>query len=317
MRVLVTGGSGFVGCNVARTLKATHRQVRVFDLEPPSDPFCDFQQGSIESVAALDKAVDGCDTIVHAAAFLGVENCFRNPQRLLDVNIKGTLNLIHAAANHEIKNILFLSSSEVYGDGLGRPFAEEDPPAPKSLYGYTKLFGETAFKAFALEHNVQVTVVRLFNVYGPDQRQDFVVRTFFRQALSNQPITVFGDGTQVRTFTYIDDATAGIAAALQRTSGGTFEIFNLGSTQTMSAGELAATIKELARSDSPIAFVPFTSPTTARNAEQEIFYRVPSVAKMRDLLGFEARVDLSEGLSRVMSVMREQLAVPEVRSASR
>lgn len=308
MRTLVTGGAGFIGRSVANDLNSLGHEVTVFDLEPLEDPFCDFRQGSIDSAEAVGNAVKGHETIVHAAALVGVETCFRDPQLLLDINIRGTLTLIEAAAAHDVKNICFLSSSEVYGDGRGIPFSEIDPPSPKTLYGYSKLFGEIALKAFALERGVQVTVVRLFNIYGPRQRKDFVVRTFIGQALNSQPITVFGDGRQIRTFTYIDDAAAGIRAAIQRDAldFDKFEIFNIGSTQCASALELAHIVKELTQSESPIVIVPLTESATARNPAQEILYRIPNLAKTRARLGFEARITLREGLARVISVMREQ-----------
>jgi UDP-glucose 4-epimerase len=243
------------------------------------------------------------DFVIHAAAQLGVEACFAQPSAVEAVNVIGTTNITEAVRRHKPARLLFLSSSEIYGDGKQQPFSEDDTPAPKTLYGRTKVTGESLVRALTVTSGIPSTIVRLFNVYGPHQKDEFVIPRFIRQALERTPITIYGDGSQIRSFTYVDDAARGIVCALTRdAAGGACEVFNIGRREPTSILELARLIRTTLGSDCDIT-TSLDDEKAKRIAAQEIHYRVPDVTKAERLLGFTATTPLTAGIEMTAAAM--------------
>ena len=301
MKVFLTGGAGFIGSAVAHSLETLGARVTIFDVFQPASCRGDYQHGSVLSADLVRKVIHGHDYVIHAAARVGVESCFADPEAVEKTNVKGTEAVIDAASCVDrLKGFLFVSSSEIYGDGSSRRFRESDHAQPKTLYGHTKVIGEELTRAMSRRTGIQSTVVRLFNVYGPRQRAEFVIPRFIKQAAAHEPITIYGDGSQIRSFTYIDDAVLGICRALLRASvGDLHDVFNIGRDDPVSILSLANFIKAACASRSAIQ-TQNTAINSVRPARQEITYRVPDASKAAELLGFAAGVSLSEGLSHML-----------------
>lgn len=296
-RVFVTGGAGFIGRNVIRELLTqVGCRVTVYDLNPPTGLDVDFIRGSVEDAELVVTAMADHDVVVHLAAKLGVSACQQDETEVFSVNEQGTLNVLTAMAQHGIRRLLFSSSSEVYGDGVTKSFIETDHPQPKSAYGRSKLEGERLVRQFTECSGITATVTRLFNVYGPGQRNEFVVSRFCHRAIRGEPLEIYGSGRQTRTFTYIDDAARGIVAALRATQLTNFEIFNIGSNDTITVASLARLILSVANSQSELVSVPLSSSGIGRNANQEVFHRKPDITKAAESLLFSSTTPLAEGI---------------------
>ena len=299
-RVLVTGGAGFLGYHLVRRLSKEY-DVGIYDLAEP-DPDAGhtrFVRGDIRTTSRLEQAVDDYDAVIHLAAQLGVAACQRDEARVIAVNVAGTESLAAAVrASPRVKRLVALSSSEVYGEGRDRVLEETDDPAPRSAYGRTKVALEKIVSSLAVSDSLGVAIIRPFNVYGTHQRTDFVVPRFIVASLTGKPLTVFGDGKQLRTFTYVDDAVSGIIAALESPYSGSApaSTYNVASNETVSIATLASLIRYITKSDSDVTFLPYSDPASDRDEAQEIFDRVASTAKARRELGFRVSVSLAEGL---------------------
>lgn len=301
MKVFLTGGAGFIGSAVAHSLETLGARVTIFDVLQPSSGREDYQPGNVLSADLVRKVIHGHDYVIHAAARVGVESCFADPEAVEETNVKGTEAVIDAASCVDgLKGFLFVSSSEVYGDGSSRRFRESDHAQPKTLYGHTKVIGEELTRAMSRRTGIQSTVVRLFNVYGPRQRAEFVIPRFIKQASADEPITIYGECSQIRSFTFIDDAVQGICRALLRGSvGDLHDVFNIGRDEPVSILTLANLIKAATASRSAIR-TQHIAVSSVRSAPQEITYRVPDASKAAALLGFTASVSLSQGLSHML-----------------
>lgn len=312
MHVLVTGGAGFIGSHLVERLLAEGHTVTVLD---------DFSGGRPENLAAvldhprlrllrgdvtdphiLSAALDGIDTVFHLAAVVGVPRVLADPLRTLQVNVLGTERVLAACAQRGLP-ICLASSSEVYGKGVRWPAAEDDdlrlgpPTSPRWAYAVSKLLDEHLALAWA-RHGLPVRIVRYFNVYGP--RADpagygYVIARFMDQALRGEPLTVYGDGRQTRSFIYVSDAVEGtLRAGTHPAAVG--KIFNIGRAEEISIRELAGKVRAITGRPVPIRFVPL--PEAYGPGFKDPPRRVPDVRQARTLLGFEARVTLEEGLKR-------------------
>ena len=292
-RVLVTGGSGMIGSEVAKLLLAEKHEVVIFDFWPVNVPGTIYFKGSILDKEALYNAMQGCDYVMHLAAILGVENSTRNPLECLDVNIRGTINVLDAAVKNKVKKIVFSSSSEVYGEANIIPIPEHAVRQPKSEYGVSKVVGEEYLKAFYHQYGLNFNIVRFFSIYGPKQTPNFVLSTFVNNIINNKPLQVYGDGQQIRSFCYVEDAARGAITALFSSVSG--EIFNIGNSKTeTSMLDLAKLVIKIYGKNAELKLVPFEN--SDRTKEREIFRRLPDVSKAKKLLNFEARIGLEEGI---------------------
>ncbi len=319
MRVLITGGAGFVGSHLSEALLDRGDEVFVID---------DLSTGSIENIAHLKthpkfhytvdtvanepllaELIDRCDTVVHLAAAVGVKLIVEAPVRTIETNVHGT-EVVLKIANKKKKLVLVASTSEVYGKSAVVPFREDADlvlgPTTKHRWAYacSKMIDEFLALAYWKERKLPVIVVRLFNTVGPRQTGQYgmVIPNLVRQALQGQPITVFGDGTQSRSFTYVGDVVRAMVALINepRAIG---QVFNIGNGTEISIGDLAATIKKMTGSDSPIVKIPYDQAYEA--GFEDMPRRVPDISKIRALIGYEPTVALDEILSRVIASLRD------------
>ena len=319
MRVLITGGAGFIGSHLAEAL--LEHGVEVFVLD-------DLSTGSIDNIAHLkDKPrfhytidsvtnepllaemLDRCDTVVHLAAAVGVKLIVEAPVRTIETNVHGT-EVVLKHANKKKKLVVIASTSEVYGKSAAVPFREDADlvlgPTSKHRWAYacSKMIDEFLALAYWKERKLPVVIVRLFNTVGPRQTGQYgmVVPTFVRQALSGRPITVFGDGTQSRSFTYVGDVVRAVVALINepRAVG---QVFNIGNGREISIGELASRVKQITGSSSPIVRIPYDQAYEA--GFEDMPRRVPDISKIRALVGYEPTVELDDILIRVIASLRQ------------
>lgn len=322
MRVLITGGAGYIGSHLVDALIKRGNEVLVIDNLSTGKienlrhllghPSFHFINDSILNEALLERFVPSMDLIFHLAAAVGVRNVLQDPLAAINTNVRGTEVVLGLAFKYW-KRLVLASTSEIYGKASHVPFREDDDRVLGSTavarwsYSMSKAVDEHFAFAYAAK-GLPVSIVRYFNSYGPrlDERgYGSVVANFIRQAMRGDPITVHGDGKQTRCFTYIEDAVAGtlLAGEVKEALG---EAFNIGSTRESSILDLAKAIKRLTRSKSPIEFVAYEA--YYGEGFEDTRRRVPSADKAKRLLGFTAKVDLEAGLKKTIAWCREHFA---------
>ena len=318
MRVLITGGAGFIGSHLAEALIEAGHQVMVID---------DLSTGSFDNIAhlkgqagfrytidtvlnepVLAELVDQCDVVYHLAAAVGVRLIVEAPVRTLETNVHGTEVVLKAAAKKQ-RLVVVASTSEVYGKSDAVPFREDGDIALGSTvkhrwaYACSKALDEFLALAYWKEKRLPVVIVRFFNTVGPRQtgRYGMVVPNFVRQALAGEPITVFGDGKQTRCFTYVGDVVGALTAIVAREEAHG-NVYNVGNTEEVSIYALAERVKALTKSASPIVNIPYDQ--AYESGFEDMPRRVPDLTKIRALIGYEPQVSLDEILRRVIEYHR-------------
>ena len=320
MRVLITGGAGFVGSHLADGLLERGDEVAVLDnlstgsianiAHLKSHPRFRYTIDSVTNEPLLAELIDSCDVVVHLAAAVGVKLIVESPVHTIETNVHGT-EVVLKHANKKKKLVMIASTSEVYGKSVDVPFREDADlvlgPSEKHRWAYacSKLIDEFLALAYWKERKLPVIIVRLFNTVGPRQTGQYgmVIPNFVRQALAGQPITVFGDGTQSRSFTYVGDVVRAMVALIDepRAVG---QVFNIGNGQEISIGELAARVRAQTGSTSEIVCIPYEQ--AYEIGFEDMPRRVPDITKVRSLVGYEPTVDLDEILARVVEYFRQQ-----------
>src|SRR5437868_9143682 len=312
MRILVTGGAGFIGSHLVERLLALGHGVAILD------DFNDFYDPRIKrgNIAAVkndvpvfqmdlrdNNAVRGVfhrekfDAIAHLAARAGVRPSIAQPQLYYDSNVNGTLHLLDAARTAGIERFIFASSSSVYGICKTVPFSEDFHLTQTiSPYAATKIAGEFLSSTFSHLYQMRVVVLRFFTVYGPRQRPDLAIHKFTRRILRGQPIDQFGDGTTRRDYTYIDDIVQGVMAAL-RYDGTRFEIFNLGENETVQLKDLIAEIELVAGKKATINRLP--------EQAGDVPLTCADISKAARLLNYRPTTKLRDGLPRFVEWFRK------------
>lgn len=299
MKIIITGGSGFIGTDLSRSLGKNH-EITVFDSQKPRLREVNFIEGNIKNPKDVIDSIKNYDIVIHLAASLGVINTETNPIATMDTNTFGTKNVLEACRINDIRKIIFSSSSEIYGEPLKIPIEESDRPIPITPYGVSKLAAEEYIKSYSKVHGIQYTILRLFNVYGEDQGNQWVVPEFVNQAIKNQNITIHGNGSQIRAFCHVSDVSSAFSNVLERGNG---EIFNIGNnSEPISIKELAQKIISIAKSKSSINFLPFEKSNRNRT---EILKRIPNIEKAKKILGYQPQISLTEGLTRVINNKRK------------
>lgn len=237
MRILVTGGAGFIGSHVVELLIGRGHDVLVLDdlstgLRANVPAQASFLQASVTDAAALREAVDGVDAVVHLAAIASVARSVEAPSETHEVNLAGTVRLAEAAAAAGVRTMVYASSAAVYGLTERDAHHEDDPPAPVTPYAIDKLTGETYLRFFAEQYGLDARALRFFNVYGPRQRADSpysgVIARFATALLAGEPLTVFGDGGQTRDFIAVRDVAATVARHAEASpERGAFQVMNV------------------------------------------------------------------------------------------
>lgn len=309
-RIFITGGAGFIGSALAGRLVDANEVVLYDSLRRnalASRPFADHPnlrlvEGDILDPAPLAAAMAGADVVVHCAAIAGIDTVIREPVTTMRVNLVGSANVLEAAAAlPRCDRVVCFSTSEVFGQQAFRS-AETDATVMGAVgearwtYAVSKLAEEHLAIAYHHQAGLPTTVVRPFNVYGPGQVGEGALRTFIQRAIRDEPIEIHGDGTQIRAWCYVDDMVDGVLLAMERPEA-VGESFNIGNQRAVvTIFGLANTVVRVLGSRSPITFT--------RKDYVDVELRIPSVRKAADLLGFEAKVDLEEGILRAAEYYR-------------
>lgn len=322
MKVLITGGAGFIGSHLAERHLQRGDEVYIID---------DLSTGSIENIEhikdlpsfhyALDSVtnhrliaemVDLCDVIYHLAAAVGVRLIVESPVRTIETNIRGTEVVLEYAAKKR-KRVLLTSTSEVYGKRDRVPFREDDDlvmgATNKGRWSYacSKAIDEFLAIAYWKEKRVPTVIARLFNTVGPRQtgRYGMVIPNFVKQALRGEEITVYGDGSQSRCFTHVNDVVGALMNLIEHPQA-VGEVYNIGSDQEVTILQLAERIKDLTDSDSPITFLPYDK--AYEEGFEDMLRRVPDTSKIGSLIGYRPTFNLDEILKSVISYQRSKQA---------
>jgi UDP-glucuronate 4-epimerase len=303
-RICITGAAGFIGSHLTDRLLARGWKISAID------NFCDFYdpavkrnnlagalpnklfaltQGDIRDPAVLKDTVSGCDVVVHLAAMVGVRPSMQDPDLYREVNIEGTRRVLEACRQAGVRNVIFASSSSVYGNNEKVPFAESDPVEnPVSVYAETKIAGEELCHDSHKKFGLDVTCLRLFTVYGPRQRPDLAIHKFSRLILDDKPIPFFGDGRMKRDHTFIDDILQGLHSAIDNNPGCGFRIINLGSDRPVRLDALLDAIEKTLGKEAIIERQPVPQGDVRRTWAD--------LTRARELLGYEPRTTLEDGL---------------------
>jgi UDP-glucose 4-epimerase len=318
MKALVTGGAGFIGSHLSERLLAEGHQVTIID---------DLSTGRIENLAAvvgspglrthwasiledegLQELVDECDVVYHLAAAVGVRLILERPVETIETNILGTDRILRAATKGQ-KKVVIASTSEVYGKNDQVPLKEDDDgifgPTTKSRWSYAcaKALDEFLGLAYVRARGLPVVIVRYFNTIGPRQTGQYgmVVPRFVQQALASEPITVYGDGEQSRSFTDVDDVVRA-TLAVSRHPRAVGEVFNVGTGNEITINQLATRVKALTGSRSEIVHIPYEQ--AYEGGFEDPRRRVPDVSKIRAVVEFVATVDTTTSLEKVIRFYR-------------
>jgi UDP-glucuronate 4-epimerase len=304
MNVLVTGGAGFIGSHVMERLTSGGHSVTCLD---NFDEFYDprvkrsniasmvssgdvrLVEGDIRDTAALERCFSGdsIDAVVHLAARAGVRPSLLQPELYYDVNVTGTLRLLEAMRRHGVRKMLFASSSSVYGNNRKTPFSETDiVDNPVSPYAASKKAGELLCHTYSHLYGFDIFCLRFFTVYGPRQRPEMAIHQFARNIIAGHPVTLYGDGTTRRDYTYIDDILDGITKSLENVRG--YEVLNLGESRTVELRSLVSTLEAALNRKADIRWEPM------QPGDVEITYA--DIDKARRLVGYAPRWPLEAGI---------------------
>jgi len=318
-RTLITGGAGFIGSHLAEALlDAGHEADIIDDLSTGSidniahlkgSPHFRYTIDSVTNEPLLAELIDRNDVVFHLAAAVGVKLIVERPVHTIETNVHGT-EVVLKHANKKKKLVVVASTSEVYGKNTDVPFREDADlvmgPTAKHRWAYacSKALDEFLALAYWKEKKLPVIIVRLFNTVGPRQTGQYgmVLPTFVRQAMAGRPITVFGDGAQSRSFTYVGDVVDCLAKLMAepRAIG---EVFNIGNGHEITILALAEKVKAMTHSQAPIVFVPYDK--AYESGFEDMPRRVPDITKIRGLIGYEPRVQLDEIITRVIDYFQK------------
>ncbi|MGD8561085.1 MAG: GDP-mannose 4,6-dehydratase [Desulfarculaceae bacterium] len=319
-QALITGGAGFIGSHLAEYLIAQGQKVHaVDDLSTgaitnldglKNNPDFGYTIADVRDEPVVAELVDRADVIYHLAAVVGVRNIVDSPVRTIETNI-GCTEVILRLANKKRKKVIVTSTSEVYGKSNAVPFTEEHDlvlgPTSKARWSYacSKAIDEFLTLAYSRARGLPVVVARLFNTVGPRQtgRYGMVLPTFVRQALMGQPITVHGDGTQTRCFSFVGEVVEALAALAERPEA-QGEVINVGSQQEITIAALAEMVKDLAQSTSKIVYVPYDEAFT--EGFEDMARRAPDVSKLKGLVGKTPCRDIKSIVESVITYYRER-----------
>ena len=320
MRALITGGAGFIGSHLAETMLGLGDSVFVLDnLSTGSMENIVHLKGragfeyfidSVENEGLLAELVDRADVVFHFAAAVGVKLIVEEPVRTIETNVHGT-EIVLKHANKKNKLVVIASTSEVYGKSEDVPFREDSDlvmgPTPKHRWAYacSKAIDEFLALAYWKERKLPVIIVRFFNTVGPRQTGQYgmVIPNFVRQALAGEPITVFGDGTQSRSFTHVHDVVCALLRLVAEPQA-VGKVVNIGNTQEVTIMQLAERVKALSGSKSPIRTIPYDQ--AYESGFEDMPRRVPDLSRVRALIGYEPKNDLDNILTQVIDYFRKK-----------
>ena len=322
MRVLVTGGAGFIGSHLTELLLTSgHEVVVIDDLSTGSDrnvshltgnPRFQFVLETITNESVMDRLVSQCEVVYHLAAAVGVELIVRDPIHTIETNVLGT-GAVLRVANRYRRKVVLASTSEIYGKSDDVPFREDGDrvmgPTTRSRWAYanSKAMDEFLALAYHKQRALPVVIARLFNTIGPRQtgRYGMVVPRFVGQALRGDPLTVYGDGQQSRCFVDVADVSHALIQLAEH-PGAVGEVFNLGATQEITISALAERVITLTASRSRIVLVPYDS--AYEPGFEDMRRRIPDIGRAGRLIGYRPRYELDDTLLRIIASFREAQA---------
>jgi UDP-glucuronate decarboxylase len=310
-RILLTGGAGFIGSQIARRL-ISNNEIVIYDnlhrnalayTDLPSSPNVDVVKGDVLDREHLAETAGGCDVFIHLAAIAGVDTVMDMPTLTMKVNLLGTLNALDAAVGAGVERFIDFSTSEVFGSHVY--MGEEHDSTTLGVvgesrwtYAVSKLAAEHLTHAYHEEHGLPTVTVRPFNVYGPQQVGIGAIHTFVVDALKGNDLVIHGDGNQIRAWCYVDDMVDGVMLCLEKEEA-VGHVFNIGNPRaTVTVTNLAQLVKRLCGSDSKIVY--------GYRDYVDVELRIPSIKKAMKLLGYWPKVDLEEGLERTIGWYRER-----------
>ena len=306
MNILVTGGAGFIGSHLSeRLLREGHRVIVIDNFDDFYDPRrkrknlepliqnsrLRLYEGDLRDDAFVNKVfkAEGIEIVAHLAARAGVRPSIQYPALYTEVNIRGTLNLLEACRHHQVSRMVFASSSSVYGNNPKVPFAETDNvDNPISPYAATKKAGELICYTYHHLYGLDIACLRYFTVYGPRQRPEMAIHQFTRLIHQGKQISLFGDGSSRRDYTYVEDAVEGTVKALSRENG--YEIFNIGESQTTTLAELVQMIEERVGKKAVIEYLP------AQPGDVERTFA--DIHRAKEKLGYLPQTDMRTGIKK-------------------
>jgi len=299
LRVLVTGGAGFIGSHLVKALVKAGHQVRVLDnlstgsIENLADVLdaIEFVRGDVRDYGAVESAVRSVDAVVHLAALIDVAESVEKPDLYFDVNVRGTYNVVRASKN--VSTFVFASSSAVYGEPIRVPIPEDHPLMPKSPYAASKVSGEAFAQAFANQYGFRPVILRLFNVYGLKQSMFYagVIIEFIRRVSRGEPPVIFGDGEQTRDFIHVSDVVEAVMLSLRNE--GVRGVFNIGSGEGVTINRLANLIlKLMGRED--------LKPIYAPPRPGDIRHSIADISRAQKELGFKPKLGLEVGIKELI-----------------
>jgi len=320
VRALITGGAGFIGSHLSEALLAQGDDVLILDnLSTGSidnishlkgTPGFEYFVDTVNNEPLLAELIDRSDVVFHFAAAVGVKLIVEQPVHTIETNVHGT-EVVLKHANKKKKLVVIASTSEVYGKSNDVPFREDSDlvmgPTPKHRWAYacSKAIDEFLALAYWKERKLPVIIVRFFNTVGPRQTGQYgmVIPNFVRQSLAGQPITVFGDGKQTRSFTHVTDVV-GALLKLVKEPRAIGQVINIGNVQEISIAQLAERVRELSGSKSPIKFIPYDE--AYESGFEDMPRRVPDLTRVRDLIGYEPKHTLDDVLLQVIDYFRKK-----------
>ena len=301
MAILVTGSAGFIGSSlVDRLLADGHEVIGIDNFDPyypkeiklrniqqaRQNPRYKFFEGDIRR--DVSKLFQNVDSVFHLAAKAGVRNSIADPLGYNDVNVNGTLNLLQESIKHPVKKFVYASSSSVYGDARKLPITEDSPTEPNNPYGASKLCAEKYCLAFEKMHGLKTLSLRFFTVYGPRQRPDEAIKKFTDLISTGGKIQVFGDGSQTRDFTYIDDIVEALVLSMEKPASGT--ALNIGSGKRISVNDLVNLLGQTLGTKIVKEYVPMH--------KADMKDTLASITRARELLGYQPKTQIEEGIRR-------------------
>ena len=310
-KVVLTGGGGFIGSHVVEELsKIRVGEIVVYDnftrgtrgnlSNVSKNSNVTLIEGDITDVESLNRNLADADYVIHLAA-LWLLHCYEYPREAFEVNIKGTFNVLEACVNNDVKRLIYSSSASVYGDASFTPMEENHPFNNRTFYGATKIAGEQMCRSFYERYGLDYVGLRYMNVYGP--RQDYkgaytaVMMKMLDMIDQGKPLPEYGDGSQTRSFSYVDDTVSGILALMDSDK---YDVFNIGNPKEMTINELSETIIKLTNSKSKIVYKELPNDDPKQ--------RKPDITKAKENLNWEPKVDLESGLTLTIDWIKKELA---------
>lgn len=306
MKIFITGGAGFIGSAISKSFLDDGNEVTIFDnfsnssekkisstLKIPS-----VIKGDISDFKSLKKALDNFDAVIHLAAQINVEESIQFPEKTFQVNVKGTENLLQVCTQNKINNLIFASSAAVYGNPEKSPLTENSPISPISPYGESKTQMEQIIKKYSRDFSLNCISLRIFNVYGIGQTDSYagVITKFLNRIQKNQPLEIFGDGSNSRDFIALEDVVQAFVKALDNIKGKKGNYYNIGTGKSTTIQELAEIMLSICNKNLEIKF--------KAAKENDIAQSVASIDLAQRELGFNPKISLLDGLE---NLKKEQI----------